>query len=746
MANDILARLAVQIDAKTQQFGAALNTLSGQLNKFGASVNAQTASISNFEKRIATIQRSLGSLGIAFGAFQIGNVIVDSIRRVAEFEKQMDTVAAIAGATGEEFERLREDALRLGAASQFTATQVAELQTEFGRLGFTTDEIIAATEATIDLATATGEDLAKSADVAGSTIRAFGLSAEETGRVVDVMAESFNRTALGLDNFTQSMKFVAPVARAANISVEETTALLGVLADSGIRGSNAGTALRRIITDLAKDGRPLQERLKELAAQGLNLSGAMDEVGRFAQTALLVLTNNTDRVDELTTSFNNASGAAKETAAIMRDNLAGDTEKLTSAWDGLILSFSEGSGVIRQFIQDITSIVNILTDISNFVQGTGSDLSKLFKFIWDAGPIGATNKAIQEALGLYRDYKSELEETEKATKDLRDEEKKRAIESTVNAALTSENVEAYIRALDQNIYKEEIIAEIRRRQAEALKGQSGAISEQIGIIEALEARAKELGDAIKKATSISEIRQLQHELEGVQIRMKAILDPSIAPEPIVIPIEFDEPDLSLQEFSDRILAIQPKVVIPVEFELPPDTEDTGLTAQLEAISEELRVFSESAAEIIRNGIGNALIALGEDFGNLATGVGSFGDNILKAFADFAGQFGKLMIATAVAKIKFDALLATPGGGFILAAAGVALVAAAKAVSNHLSSAASFGASGGGGQSSYSNFERERADPTVSTVEVVVTGRIEGNDILISGSRARDRNNFTRPGG
>src|SRR5690606_39574449 len=103
------------------------------------------------------------------------------------------------------------------------------------------------------------------------------------------------------------------------------------------------------------DGRPLQERLKELAAQGLNLSGAMDEVGRSAQTGLLVLTNNTDRVDELTTSFNGAAGAAKETAAIMRDNLAGDIEKLTSAWDGLILSFSEGSGVIRQFIQDITS-------------------------------------------------------------------------------------------------------------------------------------------------------------------------------------------------------------------------------------------------------------------------------------------------------------------------------------------------------------------------------------------------------
>lgn len=739
MANDVLARLAVRIDANTKQFGVALNALNQQLNKFGATVNAQTASISNFEKRIATIQRSLGSLGVAFGAFQIGTVIVDSVRRIADFEKQMDTVAAIAGATGKEFERLREDALRLGAASQFTATQVAELQTEFGRLGFTTDEIIAATEATIDLATATGEDLAKSADVAGSTIRAFGLSAEETGRVVDVMAESFNRTALGLDNFTESMKYVAPVARAANISVEETTALLGILADSGIRGSSAGTALRRIITDLAKDGRPLQERLKELAAQGLNLSGAMDEVGRSAQTALLVLTNNTDRVDELTTSFNNAAGAAKETAAIMRDNLAGDTEKLTSAWDGLILSFSEGTGVIRQFIQDITSVVNILTDISSFVQGTGSDLSKLFKIVWDAGPIGYTNKAIQEALRLYRDYKSELEETEKATKALREEEKKRAIESTVNAALASENVEAYIRALDQNIYKEEIIAEIRRRQAEALKEQSGAISEQIGIIEALEARAKDLGDAIKKATSISEIRQLQHELEGVQIRMKAILDPSIAPEPITIPVEFAEPDLSLQEFSERILAIQPKVVIPVELDIPADTEDTGLTAQLDAISERLAVFKERVAATFQQGIGDVIAGFAEDLGNAASGVGNFGDNILEALAGFAKQFGSLLIATGVAKIAFDNI-GLSGIGAV--AAGAALIAAAQAVSNHLAGAnkalAKAGGVGGGGGATRTpeNFQTERAG-----MQLVLGGefRIRNDDLVL----ALDKGNIKR---
>src|SRR5690606_20474721 len=144
-----------------------------------------------------------------------------------------------------------------------------------------------------------------------------------------------------------------------------------------------------------------------------------------------------------------------------------------------------------------------------------------------------------------------------------------------NAALASENVEAYIRALDQNIYKEEIIAEIRRRQKEALDKENEGHEDQLGIIEDLEKKIKEYGQEMKKAHSITEIRRLQHELERVQIQLdKVIKGPSIAPTPIKIPIEFAEPDLSLQEFSERILAIQPKVVIPVEFELPPDTEDT----------------------------------------------------------------------------------------------------------------------------------------------------------------------------
>jgi hypothetical protein len=356
MANSILAKMAVIIDGQTAQFNKAMAQSQGQLKSFTSGL------------------KSVGSaLGITFGATAIFNGLKVAVGIMSEFEATMSTVRAITGATGKEFEALEKDALRLGAATKFSANEVGQLQIAYGRLGFNTKEILDATEATLDLAAATGEDLAKAADVAGSTVRGFGLEARDTQRIVDVMAKSFNTTALGLDNFAEAMKYVAPIANAANVSVEETTALLGVLADAGIRGSSAGTALRKIFGDLSKDGRPFQERLAELSKKGITLSDSFDEVGRTAQTALLVLTKNKDKADELTASFGNVSGEAAKMARAMSDNLTGDIEKLTGAWEGLILSLGK-TGPIRDATQAITGLLSALT-------GESGDPIDAFKFL-----------------------------------------------------------------------------------------------------------------------------------------------------------------------------------------------------------------------------------------------------------------------------------------------------------------------------------------------------------------------------
>ena len=184
------------------------------------------------------------------------------------FEQEMSKVQAVSGATAEEFAALSQNAKDLGASTMFSAREVATLQTEFAKLGFSAKEITKVTGATLALAQASGSDLARSAEVAGSTLRAFGLDASETGRVTDVMAASFSTSALDMETFANSMKFVAPVAKSAGMSIEETSAMLAVLANAGIKGSQAGTSLRRIISEIGASGKPTSEALKDLAAQG----------------------------------------------------------------------------------------------------------------------------------------------------------------------------------------------------------------------------------------------------------------------------------------------------------------------------------------------------------------------------------------------------------------------------------------------------------------------------------------------
>jgi len=367
MANSVLAKMAVQISANTAEFNRALATTNSQLTSFGKNIQA----VGN-------------SIGASLGAATIYQGIKYGIGIIADFEASMSEVKAITGATGKEFESLTQDALKLGAATKFTAKEVSQLQVAYGRLGFTTKEILNATKATLDLAAATGENLAKSADIAGSVVRAFNLDASETLRVADVMASSFNKSALGLDNFGEAMKYVAPVAANANLSLEQTTALLGVLADAGIRGSMAGTSLRKIISDLGQGAGPiLTKRLKELAAAGISGAEAMDEVGRTAYASLLILANNTEKVDAATEAYKNATGEVAKMAAVMQDNLTGDVTKLTSAFEGLILKGSGVTGFIREMTQGITAFISTIQEAPSI-----SDAWGLTYLVATSGPAG----------------------------------------------------------------------------------------------------------------------------------------------------------------------------------------------------------------------------------------------------------------------------------------------------------------------------------------------------------------------
>ena len=214
------------------------------------------------DSSLTGLAKKAGLVTVAFmGAGKLVDAFKGATRVGAEFEQNIKNLSVIAGATGGKLKQLEQSALKLGGSTKFTASEVAKLQIEFSKLGFTADEILEVTEGTLNLSTAFGLDLSQSASVAGSTLRAFGLDASETNRMTDVMATSFASTALDMDKFTNSMSFVAPVAKVAGFSLEETTAVLGTLANAGISGSMAGTALRQVFLELSNENSKLAKRL-----------------------------------------------------------------------------------------------------------------------------------------------------------------------------------------------------------------------------------------------------------------------------------------------------------------------------------------------------------------------------------------------------------------------------------------------------------------------------------------------------
>lgn len=345
---------------------AALNII------FGADTKELDKALGDLGKRLRATADGLTSIGktMSIGlTAPIGAFAAMSGKTFVDFEFQMQKVKAVSGATAAEFARLQKQAEDLGASTVFSASDVAMLQQEFAKLGFTAAEIDKVTEATLYLAQATDSDLARAAEVAGSTLRGFGLDASQTAMVTDVMAQSFNATSLDLDSFAEAMKYVAPVAAAAGLSIEETTAMLGALANSGIKGSQAGTSLRKIIGDLGKEGGSVTERIDQLAASGLNLAGAQDEVGRQAQTALLVLSKSKPQLDELTASFEDSGGAAKAMADIMNDSTMGSIKAMESAVEGMQIKIGAAlAPAIIKVTEIISGMATAFTNMSATTQ------------------------------------------------------------------------------------------------------------------------------------------------------------------------------------------------------------------------------------------------------------------------------------------------------------------------------------------------------------------------------------------
>ena len=367
-----------------QQYKKNENAIKGQSKALRETKKAMLDA-NNTTKKATSLQNSM-AMGVIKGAAAF-SILVTAFRRVSqalttligtftEFEFVMAKVRAVSGANVEEFKRLSESAQELGRSTFFTASEVANLQLNLSKLGFTTDEILAATKATINLSIATGSDLARSATVAGNAIRGFQLDASEAGRVVDVMAVAFTSSALDIEKWQTSMTKVAPIAAMAGFSIEETTAIMAKLSDTGIEASIAGTSLRNIFLKMQDPTSELTRRVghtissmdsmlevfKDMQDGGVNLANVLTFMDVRQVAAFGTMLRGADDIKALVEELENADGAGQRMADTVGDTLQGSIFKVKSALQGLSISLVKNFGkslqkVLESFAKWLNEVV-----------------------------------------------------------------------------------------------------------------------------------------------------------------------------------------------------------------------------------------------------------------------------------------------------------------------------------------------------------------------------------------------------
>ena len=355
-----------------------------KLNKGLRDSNDNTKKVTKSSNGMAKqIVKGAAAIGVIVTAFRTVNRVVSSIvTTFTEFEFVMAKVNAISGATEKEFIALNDSAKELGRTTFFTAEQVGQLQLNFSKLGFSADEIMNAQEATLALATATGSDLARSATVAASAIRGFGLDASDTQRVVDVMAVSFATSALDIEKFQTSMTKVAPIAKAAGFSIEDTTTIMAKLADAGIEASIAGTSLRNILlkmqdpsSDLVKSfGRTIHSldelipAMKEFREEGGSMADVLEVVDLRQAAAFEIMLAGSNILTEYRNNLKGSSGEAQRMADIVGNTLQGAFLKFKSALQGLSIAVMEDFAAgLQKTGERLATLGNILSKYSKVI-------------------------------------------------------------------------------------------------------------------------------------------------------------------------------------------------------------------------------------------------------------------------------------------------------------------------------------------------------------------------------------------
>ncbi|EOM5130701.1 phage tail tape measure protein, partial [Escherichia coli] len=312
------------------------------------------------------------------------------------FGKEMSRVQALTriDKNSPQFKALREQALKLGSETQFTASDAASGQSFLAMAGFTPQAIQAALPGVLNMALAGGVELGETADIGSNILTQFNLTADQMDRVGDTLTAAFTRTNTDLRALGETMKYTGPVAAKLGISLEEAAAMAGMLANNGLRGSDAGTAMRASLSRLASPPKAAADALKELGVSVADARGKMrpmedvlldlykatqkygqvDQVSFFKDIAgeeafvglqTLVAAAGSGELQKLTRELQGARGEADRVAKVMADNLDGDLKNLDSAWEGLRIRISDlVDGPLRSVTQWLTRVLEKITSLA----------------------------------------------------------------------------------------------------------------------------------------------------------------------------------------------------------------------------------------------------------------------------------------------------------------------------------------------------------------------------------------------
>lgn len=396
------AKLSTELDKTGQYLDEAKASADGcarSIDQYGKEVKQAEDSSEKFgnasKEAVNQLAAALAAAGVAKSVKEIADALMDCVDTFADFQAQMSTVQAISGATGEEMAALAEKAKYMGATTAFTAAEAGQALEYMAMAGWKTGDMLGGLEGIMNLAAASGESLSATSDIVTDALTAFGLSAKDSSHFADVLAAASSNANTNVSMMGETFKYAAPVAGALGYSIEDTALAIGLMANAGIKGSQAGTALRGTLTNLAKPSDQvawymdaLGISLTDSAGATRSLSDLMDILrdrfsglteaqqaeyaagiaGKEAMSGLLAIVNAGEAdYQKLTDAISASSGAAREMSEIRLDNYAGQMTLLSSAADGLKLAVGE------QLTPALTNLAEAGTDAFTWATGFVSE-------------------------------------------------------------------------------------------------------------------------------------------------------------------------------------------------------------------------------------------------------------------------------------------------------------------------------------------------------------------------------------